>query len=95
MQNIMETFKRLPYYASTILFRAIAFSLTSAFLRYFTSIPIMILFVEQSVMAYMRLKRIEDNRRIEVLGEFFLCISNSEGTKTLVFTGLETIFNEV
>ena len=74
--TLVETLKRLPCYISTIMFRLSAFGLTIAFLREWSIIPIVILFIELAILSCRRNKD-----KIEEIGQalieiIYTCVSN-------------------
>ena len=75
-ESLLQTFKRMPCYTSTIIFRVSAVSLTIAFLRGWSAIPISILFLELAILAYMRNKNQEDRSEARA-ATFYLCLSNA------------------
>ena len=58
-ESLTHTIKTFPCYATIIIFRVLAFSLTIAYLRVWSIIPIFILFVELVVIAYIRYRNLE------------------------------------
>ena len=66
----------LPCYASTIVFRVTSFSLTIAYLRLWSIIPITLLFLELAVMSYRRYQNVkEKSRRFAFV--YLTCLSNA------------------
>ena len=66
----------LPCYASTIVFRVTSFSLTIAYLRLWSIIPITLLFLELAVMSYRRYQNVkETSRRFAFV--YLTCLSNA------------------
>ena len=54
---LKETIYRLPLYASTIIFRIGSLCLTMAYLRYYSLIPIAVLFFTQTMITWSRCKK--------------------------------------
>ena len=66
--TIIHTIKVLPGYVTTILFRVAAFTLTIAFLRGWSIIPIFILYLEILAVTYIRYRHVKD------VGLFFMAL---------------------
>ena len=67
--------KRIPCYASTIIFRAMSLCFTMAFLRFYAFIPLAILFFE---LMYVSLVRMRKRKRLDdrYINAFLLAIFN-------------------
>ena len=59
-ESMIHATKILPCYATTIIFRVISFSLTIAFLREWSAIPIGVLYIELVVISYWRYRGVKD-----------------------------------
>ena len=59
-ETVNHTIKSLPCYATTIIFRALSFSLTISFLRFWSIIPIGFLFLELGLLSYIRYRNVND-----------------------------------
>ena len=98
-KNLVEVMKRLPCYATTITFRVMSLFLTMAFLRYFSIIPLTLLAIEISALAWMRCKKIEGSREFwedldkeqqgqsNIMDTFGLVVSNFGVMTASVVTG--------
>jgi len=58
-ETIIYTIKILPCYGTTIIFRVLSFSLTIAFLRGWSAIPIMILLIELTIITIDKYKSLK------------------------------------
>jgi len=65
-KTLTHVLKTLPCYCSTIVFRVLAFSHTTAYLRYYAVVPIFILFLELFALNYLRLKNEEFDNGYEM-----------------------------
>jgi hypothetical protein len=75
-ETLSHTITTLPCYASTIIFRVTAFSLTIAYLRLYSIIPILLLFLELAVISYRRYQNVhEKSRRFAFV--YLTCLSNA------------------
>ena len=85
--TIIHSFKLLPCYVTTIIFRTSAFTLTIGYLRSWSVIPIGILFVETAILAYLMCRDVKD--KVDLFrGAYFMAFSN------LAVINTHTIFAE-
>ena len=68
---LKETIYRLPLYVSTIIFRIGSLCLTMAYLRYYSLIPIAVLFFTQTIITWTRCKKIEYDDTGEAIKQIF------------------------
>ena len=73
--SFVHMIKVLPCYATIIVFRVSALSLTIAFLRLWSLIPICFLFVEQALISYSRYRDVQNTFR-KYEDTYFLFLSN-------------------
>ena len=59
-ESLAETMYRSPLYLSTIIFRVGSLSITMSYLRYYSIIPIAVLYVLQAMVAWTRFKTLND-----------------------------------
>ena len=76
IESLRHTASILPCYASAILFRVTSFSLTIAYFRYWSILPISLLFVELAVVSYLRYRNVEEKSRLFVF-VYLTCLSNA------------------
>ena len=81
--SLLSTIYRLPMYASTIIFRVGSLAITMAYFRYLSLIPIAILLVTQTMIAWTRYKKlrgaIDNTKQLTLL----LVASNVGGVDAL------------
>ena len=76
VESLKHTASILPCYASAIVFRVMSFSLTIAYFRYWSILPISLLFVELAVVSYLRYRNVEEKSRLFVF-VYLTCLSNA------------------
>ena len=69
--------ERLPCYMTTIIFRSLSLTLTISFLREYSPIPIIVLFVELVVVATIRISKSEGNRSGKLANICILVVTNA------------------
>ena len=75
VQSLCHCIDTLPCYASAIVFRVTALSLTIAYLRLWSIIPISLLFLELLIPSYIRYRNVEEkSRRFAFV--YLTCLSN-------------------
>ena len=76
IETLRHTASILPCYASAIVFRVTSFSLTIAYFRHWSILPISLLFVELAVVSYLRYRNVEEKSRRFVF-VYLTCLSNA------------------
>ena len=66
-ESFVETIYRLPLYASTIIFRVGSICLEMAYLRYYSLIPLTILFVMQTMITWTRRKQLKLHKTFQLV----------------------------
>ena len=73
---LKEAIKRLPCYVTTIIFRVSSVTLTMAFLRMWSVLPMTVLFIGSTIIGFRRNKSQSDDNFTGILNAIYLAVSN-------------------